>query len=528
MTDHSRMEASRDLEEDVPPGRPAAMMWFLRALGVAVAVVVYALLDAQPDLTPDARAVAGILALMAVWWMTEAVPLPVTSLLPIVLIPALTRQSVGQTAAPYASSTIFLFLGGFLIAIAMEKWNLHLRIALLTLRRVGLQPRRMVLGLMLATAFLSMWVSNTATALMMLPIATSVLALVLERSGRAADAQALAAGASITASVGDRNIANFGVCIVLAVAWSASIGGIGTLIGSPPNAILAGYAAETLEREISFVRWMMIGVPLALVFVLVGWVLMTRVMYRFDLPEIPGGRGLIDAQIRDLGPLSQGERMVLLVFLGAAFFWTVPSILASVPALRAAAPWLGGFDDTATAIAAGILLFILPSRGRTQMLLDWKDAEEGLPWGVLLLFGGGLSLAAAVSSTGLDAWFGQRVSGLGSLPTVWVVVALVAIVVMITEIASNTAMAATIIPILGAVAPGIGIDPLLLLVPATLALSLAFMLPVGTPPNAIVFATGRVTMAQMVRGGVLMNTVSVLLITLAVYLLGPIAMGVAF
>ncbi|MBB1491473.1 MULTISPECIES: DASS family sodium-coupled anion symporter [unclassified Paracoccus (in: a-proteobacteria)] len=528
MTDHSRMETARDLEEDAPSGRSAGVMWSLRALGVIVALAVYALLGSQEDLTPDGRAVAAIMALMATWWMTEALPLSITSLLPIVLVPALTDRTVGQATSPYASSTIFLFLGGFLLAIAMEKWNLHLRIALMTLKRVGLHPRRMVLGMMLATAFLSMWVSNTATALMMLPIATSVLALVIERSGRRADAQALADGATISDAVKDRDIANFGVCIVLAVAWSASIGGIGTLIGSPPNAIVAGYAAETLGRPIGFVNWMMIGVPLAFVFVFIGWFLMTRVMYRFDLPEIPGGRGLIEEQIRELGPLSQGERMVLLVFLGAAFFWIVPSILASIPSIAAVAPWLGGFDDTATAIAAGILLFILPGRGRTQMLLEWKDAEEGLPWGVLLLFGGGLSLAAAVSATGLDAWFGERVSGLGSLPTVWLVVALAAIVVMVSEIASNTAMAATIVPILGVVAPGIGVDPFLLLVPATLALSLAFMLPVGTPPNAIVFATGRVTMAQMVRGGALMNAVSVVLITLAAYILGPIALGIEF
>ncbi|MDO5370857.1 SLC13 family permease [Paracoccus sp. (in: a-proteobacteria)] len=530
MTDHSRMETARDFEEDGPSGRSAGVMWSLRALGVIVALAVYALLGSQPDLPPDARIVATVMALMAIWWMTEAVPLSVTSLLPIVLIPMLTDRTVAQATTPYASSVVFLFLGGFLIAIAMEKWNLHLRIALLTLRRVGLSPRRIVLGMMLATAFLSMWVSNTATALMMLPIATSVLALVLARSGgnTAAQQQALDSGATIAEAVDDPNIARFGTCLVLAVGWSASIGGLGTLIGSPPNAIVAGYASSELGREIGFLNWMLIGMPLAFVFVFIAWFLMTRLLYRFDLPAIPGGREMIDDQIRQLGPLSQGERMVLAVFGGAAFFWIVPGILGSIPAVKAAMPWIGGFDDTGVAITAGILLFILPGRGRTQMVLDWKDAEEGLPWGVLLLFGGGLSLASAVGSTGLDAWFGQQVTGLGNLPTIWLVVAVTAIVLLLTEITSNTATAATFIPILGGVALGIGVDPFLLLIPATLAATCAFMLPVGTPPNAIVFGTGKVTIAQMARGGAVMNLVGIVLIVGIMYVLGGLAMGIAF
>ncbi|MFC0341844.1 SLC13 family permease [Paracoccus niistensis] len=530
MADHSRMETARDFEEDGPGGRSARTLWTLRALGLIAAGVVYVALGPQADLPHDARIVATIMALMAVWWMTEAIPLAITSLLPIVLIPALTERTISQATAPYASSTVFLFLGGFLIAIAMEKWNLHLRIALLTLRRVGVSPRRIVLGLMLATAFLSMWVSNTATALMMLPIATSVLALVLARSGTstAAQQQALEGGATITEAVDDPNVARFGTCLVLAVGWAASIGGLGTLIGSPPNAIVAGYASSELGREIGFLNWMMIGMPLAFAFIFIAWFLMTRLLYRFDLPAIPGGREMIDQQIRELGPLSQGEKMVLYVFLGAAFFWIVPGILGSIPAVSAAMPWVGSFDDTGVAVAAGILLFILPGRGRTQMVLDWKDAEEGLPWGVLLLFGGGLSLASAVGSTGLDAWFGQQVTGLGTLPTLGLVAAITAIVLMLTEITSNTATAATFIPILGGVALGIGVDPFLLLIPATLAATCAFMLPVGTPPNAIVFGTGKVTIAQMARGGAVMNIIGVLLIVGIMYLLGGIAMGVAF
>ncbi len=530
MPEHDSMTTARDFDQGPPVGRRAGTIWALRALGLVVAAGVYLGLGSQPDLPPDARNVASVMALMAVWWMTEAIPLSVTSLLPVVLIPVLTDRTVAQTTQPFASSVVFLFLGGFLIAIAMEKWNLHLRIALLTLRRVGLSPRRIVLGMMLATGFLSMWVSNTATALMMLPIATSVLALVTERSLGSdvarAQSRAMEQGATVAEAVSDPDIARFGICLVLAVGWSASIGGLGTLIGSPPNAIVAGYAASELGREIGFLNWMMIGFPLAVVFVFIAWLLMTRLLYRFDLPDLPGGREMIDDQIRALGPLSQGERMVLAVFMGAAFFWIVPGVLKSIPAVNAALPWLAGFDDTGVAIAAGVLLFILPGQGRARMVLEWKDAEAGLPWGVLMLFGGGLSLASAVSASGLDQWFGQQVSGLGALPTIWLVMAVTAIVILLTEITSNTATAATFIPILGGVALGIGADPMLLLIPATLAATCAFMLPVGTPPNAIVFGTGKVTIAQMARGGAVMNLAGVVLIVLVIYLIGGWAMGI--
>ncbi|MGZ3215170.1 SLC13 family permease [Paracoccus sp. T5] len=518
-------------DENEAPLRSAAMTWGLRALGLVLAGLVWWLLGGQQDLSPDARVVAAIGTLMAVWWMTEAIPLSATALLPIVLIPALTERTVGETTQPYASSIVFLFLGGFLIAIAMEKWHLHTRIALLTLRKVGVAPRRIVLGMMLATGFLSMWVSNTATTLMMLPIGLSVLSLVVERGSRqdgAAAGEAMAGGAAITDVVRDPDISAFGVCLVLSIAWSASMGGLGTLLGSPPNAIVAGYAADELGRNIGFLEWMMLGTPLAFIFIILGWLLMTRVLYRFDLPEIPGGRQMIEEQVRDLGPLSQGERMVLAVFLGAAFLWVVPGLLTSIPGVGDAAPWLDSFDDTAIAIGAGLVMFLLPGRGRNQMVLDWKDAERGLPWGVLLLFGGGLSLASAVASSGLDSWFGQQVTGLGALPIVLLVAAVVTIILFLTEVTSNTATAATFIPILGGVALGIGVDPMTLLIPAALAATCAFMLPVGTPPNAIVFGTGTVTIAQMARGGAVLNVVGVVLITLLTWLLGGLALGLTF
>jgi sodium-dependent dicarboxylate transporter 2/3/5 len=270
---------------------------------------------------------------------------------------------------------------------------------------------------------------------------------------------------------------------------------------------------------------MMLGLPIVVVFIAIAWLLITRVMFRFSLSDIPGGRAMIDEQYRELGPMSQGEKMVLGVFVGAAFLWIVPGLLSNVSALAEAMPWLDSLDDTVIAIAAGLILFLLPGDRDGHMVLDWHDAENGLPWGVLLLFGGGLSLAAAVSSSGLDEWFGRQVEGLGALPIVLLIAAVVAIVLMLTEVTSNTATAATFIPVLGGVALGIGADPMTLLIPAALAATCAFMLPVGTPPNAIVFGTGTVKIAEMARGGAVLNVVGVVLITVFAALIGPYALG---
>ncbi len=530
MVDAPRRQGDfEECAEDASPGRrSAALIWGVCVLGLAAAATVWLALGGAEGLPPDARWVAAIATLMAIWWMTEAIPLAATSLLPIVLVPALTERTVAQATAPYASSIVFLFLGGFLIAIAMEKWNLHRRVALLTLRRVGVEPARIVLGLMLATGFLSMWVSNTATTLMMLPIGLSVLTLVTERGARGPTAATGRHRAGHVDPIRDENLRRFGICLVLAIAWSASMGGLGTLLGSPPNAIVAGYAADELGRRIGFLEWMMLGLPLAITFILIGWVLMTRVLYRFRLAEIPGGREMIEDEIRKLGPLSQGEKMVMIVFGSAAFLWVVPGLLATIPGLGDRLGVFGRLDDTAIAVAAGIAMFIMPGRGRTEMVLNWKDAEDGLPWGVLLLFGGGLSLAGAVAATGLDGWFGAQVTGLGVLPIVLLVAAVAAIVLFLTEITSNTATAATFIPVLGGVAVGIGADPMTLLIPAAFAATCAFMLPVGTPPNAIVFGTGAVTIAQMARGGFVLNIVGIMLITGFCYMLGGFALGLKF
>lgn len=524
------LETAASIDEGTP-GRDKPLVWALRAAGLIAAGIVWLLLGAAGGLSEEGRWVAAVAILMAIWWTTEAVPLAVTSLLPIVLIPIGTDRSVSATTAPYANSIVFLFVGGFLIAIAMEKWNLHRRIALVTLRSFGIKPKQIVLSMMLTTGFLSMWVSNTATTLMMLPIGLSIIALFTSAAGAvgegAADNSPEHRHGHVNA-IKDRNVRQFAICLMLSIAWAATMGGLGTLLGSPPNAIIAGYAETELGTRIDFFEWMLLGVPIAAVFILVGWVLMTRVLYPFDLEEIPGGRDLIDDEIRGLGPFGQGEAMVSAVFAIAAFLWIAPGLLANVPGFSDNFGWFSNMNDSAIAIGAGIALFILPGRGRSEMVLTWKDAEQGLPWGVLLLFGGGLSLASAVASTGLDAWLGNQVVGLGTLPVVLLIGAVSLLVLFLTEVTSNTATAATFIPVLGGVALGIGMDPLSLLVPAALAATCAFMLPVGTPPNAIVFSTGAVTISQMARGGFVLNCVGVVLITLFCYLLGNVTMGLQF
>ncbi|MFP5021263.1 SLC13 family permease [Pseudonocardia phyllosphaerae] len=523
-------------------GRSPRTTWALRALGLGLAGLTWLLLGAADTLAPEARMVAAVGVLMAAWWVTEAIPLSATALLPIVAFPLFGVVGVGDTTANYGDPIVFLFMGGFLIAIAMQKWQLHRRIALLTLLTVGTTPTRIVLGIMIATGFLSMWVSNTATTLMMLPIALSVLALVAERAGGAGDA--VRRGAPISETVRDPAVRTFGVGLVLSVAWASSIGGLGTLLGSPPNAIVAAYVSDELGREIGFLGWMQLGVPIAVVFIGVAWFLITRFLFRTTLTEIPGGREMITGQLAEMGPVSPAEKRVLAVFAGAAFLWIVPGILSEFAAVEAVLPWIGDLNDTAIAIAAGVALFLIPAgsvppgearsgeapnTGRPfRMLLVWEDAQKGLPWGVLVLFGGGLALAGAVASSGLDEFIGASVAGLGVLPILLLVAAVVTIVLFLTEVTSNTATAATFIPVLGGVALGIGADSMTLLIPAALAATCAFMLPVGTPPNAIVFGSGVVTIGQMARGGMALNVVGVIVITLFAWLLGGWALGLQF
>ncbi|GAA1981402.1 DASS family sodium-coupled anion symporter [Isoptericola halotolerans] len=509
---------------------PGARLWIGRVLGPVLGLAAYLLLPQDAALTDGARATAAVAITMAVWWMTEALPLAVTSLVPIVAFPVAGVLSVNDATAPYASPTVFLFMGGFMLALAMQKWNLHKRIALVVMRAIGTKPRQLVLGVMIATAFLSMWVSNTATTLMMLPIGISVLALVASQDKDTRTNDAGAAGPAegkgpVSQMFGDKDTRNFAVCLMLSIAFAATIGGLATLIGSPPNLILAGFAEESLDMTIGFADWMKIGVPLSAVFLVVAWLLLTRVVYRTRLTDVVGGREVIDAELAKLGRMSRGEWIVAAVFTTTALLWVFRDVLTDSGLL----PFMEHVDDAMIAIAAAVVLFLVPAsskQGKPVMTLDWRTAQSGIPWGVLLLFGGGLSLARAVQETELSGYIGTQLDGLGVLPAVLLVAAVCLVVLALTELTSNTATAATFLPVLAGVALGIGIDPMLLLVPAAFAATCSFMLPVGTPPNAIVFGSGYVTMGQMLRAGVWLNLIGTVLITGAMLLLGGWALGI--
>jgi sodium-dependent dicarboxylate transporter 2/3/5 len=523
-------------DADVPPRR----LWIGRAAGPVLALLVYLLLRGEDDLSRDGRTTAAVGVLLAVWWMTEAMPLPATALVPIVAFPLLGVLAVDEATAPYADPNIFLFMGGFMIALAMQRWDLHKRIALLVVRAVGTKPNRLIAGFMIATAFISMWVSNTATTVMMLPIGLSVLLLVLDRVGTAADdgtAEQVAGaagksspggGTAVTELIQDKDTRNFAVALMLGIAYAASIGSLATLIGTPPNLILSAFVEQQYDIDLGFGQWMAMGAPLSAVFLVLTWLVLTRVTFPSKLKEIPGGKQVIQAEIDKLGRMSRAEWTVLAVFVSTALLWIFRQPLVGWEALTGALPFVKQLSDPVIAVAAALALFLIPVSARRGIsALDWKTAQQ-LPWGVLLLFGGGLSLAAAVQSSGLDEYIGTQVSGLGTLPILLLIAGTAGVVLLLTEVTSNTATAATLLPVLGGVAVGLDIAPLALLVPAALAATCAFMLPVATPPNAIVFGSGYVTVGQMVKAGTLLNVIGIVLITVAVYALGGVALGIDF
>jgi sodium-dependent dicarboxylate transporter 2/3/5 len=459
---------------------------------------------------PAGRATLCVMAWMAAWWLTEAVEIAVTALLPLVLFPLVGAATIRAAAAPYSHPLIFLFMGGFLLALSMQRWGLDRRIALYTLRVVGTEPTRMIGGFMLVTAGLSMFVSNTATAAMMLPIGLSVIAL----TGR--DRDGVDAGPPAPGSPGH----SFALALLLGIAYSASIGGIGTIIGTPPNALLVGFArdsiAEPYRMEISFARWLAIGLPLVAVLLPIAWLLLTRVLFPIRIQTIRGSGEFLRGELRALGPFDRGEIATAVVFAMTASAWIARPLLVEMAPLR-------GLSDAGIAMTGAMLLFVIPGGGRgRRFVMDWSTARK-LPWGILVLFGGGLSLAARVQDHGVADFIGSLVAGLPHLPTPLLVGAVAAIVLFLTELTSNTATTATMLPILAAIAPGLGVDPYLLIVPAALAASGAFMMPVATPPNAIVFGSGLLTIPEMCRAGLWLNVISVLLLTLlTLFVVAPV------
>ena len=485
------------------------------ALGPLLAIGLGLLLPeayAGPDgalvpFTPAGRATVQVAAWMAAWWLTEAIPVYATALLPLVLLPILGAMPIHQAAAPYAHELIFLFMGGFLIALAMERWGLHRRIALSVLRLVGDRASRIVGGFMLVSAVLSMWVSNTPTAIMLLPVATSVIGRAARQlAGAEADAGAVMARE-------DSPLRPFALCLLLGIAYAASIGGMGTPIGTPPNVLLLSYVHTHLDREIAFVRWMAMALPLVVVFLPITWWLLTRVLHPVGSDRIEGGAKLVADSLASLGAMSRAERVVLAVFVSAAMLWVTRPLLVGLE-IGGHRP-LAGLSDAGIAMLAAMVLFVAPAeRAPRRFVLDWETALR-LPWGILVLFGGGLSLAGAIRANGVGELLASQVADLAGVPAIVIVLAVVGGIVFLTEMTSNTATTATLVPLLAALAPGLGLEPLRLIVPAALAASCAFMLPVATPPNAIVFGSGLIRITEMSRAGFWLNWIGIVLIALA-------------
>ncbi len=493
MTVHA--EETRD-----GPTRP----WLILAGLVLFAAVVA--LDPPAGLSPEAWRVAAVACLMVVWWLGEAVPLPVTALVPIVALPLSGVTTLGGATAPYAHPLVFLFLGGFLLARALQRWDLHRRVALTILAAVGTRPAAIVGGFMIATAGLSMWVSNTATAVMMLPIGLSVIELLH------------------TGSVGEKPskaARTFAVALLLGIAYAASIGGAATLIGTPPNALMAAYLADEFAITIGFARWMAVGLPVALLMLLAAWLLMTRIVYRVGRDPIEGAAHIIARERAALGPMKATERRVLAVFGLVAGLWILrPLVVSVLPGLP--------LTDPAIAVGGAFLLFVVPSApadrtdpARRAALLAWHDTA-GVPWGVLILLGGGLSLAGAIGGSGLAQWIGNGLTTGAELPPFVLILIVAAAIVLLTELTSNTATAAVFLPVVAALAPSFELNVVALAATVALAASCAFMMPVATPPNAIVFASDRIRVPDMVRAGLFLNLVAIVAIAGAATLLVPL------
>ncbi|MDQ0298129.1 sodium-dependent dicarboxylate transporter 2/3/5 [Salibacterium salarium] len=457
------------------------------------------------DLSHEARTVLAATLWIATWWITEAIPIPATSLLPIVLLPLFGAVDGDTVVSSYGNDIIFLFLGGFFIATAMEKWNLHKRIALNIIDLIGTSTNKIILGFMIATSFLSMWVSNTASTMMMIPIGLAIVSQVSE---------------AIKGEGKETDLRKFEKAIIFGIGYAGTIGGLGTLIGTPPNSLLAGTVEELYNVEISFAGWMTFAVPLVAILLTCAWIYLTKIVYPIGMKQLPGGRELIKQEKTALGKIGQEEVAVLVVFLFAAVMWITRTFI-----------WediveLPEINDGMIAIAATLLLFLIPAsqKGETK-ILEWKDSQE-IPWGILLLFGGGLAIASGFESTGLSNWMAEQLTVLEGMNFVLIVAIATALVLFLTEITSNTATGTMILPVVASLAIALNIHPYALMVPCAMAANCAFMLPVGTPPNAIIFGTGKLKIIQMVKNGFWLNILAIIVIVLAVNLYLPAIWGI--
>ena len=432
---------------------------------------------------------------MAIWWATEAGPVPVSALLPLALFPLLGVNDIKTTALPYANPNIYLFMGGFILALGIEYSGLHKRLALRMLITIGSSGAKLVGGFMLVSAVISMWVMNTSTTLMLLPIGLAVCATV----------------AQTVPNFSSQERKHFEISLLLGIAYAASIGGMSTLVGTAPNIIFVGFMQETYGLEISFIDWMKLGVPLSAMMLFASWYAITKYVYPVTFIANMETKLQLKNMLYDLGPMGRDEKKVLIIFSLAASAWMLRTVLDNfIPLLT----------DAGIAVLAALSFFLIPSENNKTDLLTWDQANK-LPWGLLVLFGGGLSLASSIGSSGLGSWIGQGLTILGNVPPIILILAVATLIIFLTELTSNVATTSTFLPVVGAVAVALGVAPVALTIPVVLAASCAFMLPVATPPNAIVFGSGKISIPDMMKAGFALNIIGIILLTMFAYYLAP-------
>lgn len=481
--------------------------------GFAVFILIL-ILPLAPGMSAQAKMTGAVAVLMAIWWITEALPIPATALLPLVLFPLLGILPAKDTAVRYADPNIFLFMGGFFIAMAMQRWELHKRMALYIIKVLGTSPHRIVLGFMIASAFLSMWISNTATTMMIFPIG---LAIIMH-------AEKMLAKQNSNTDTSRGNF-HFGTSLMLGIAHAATIGGIATLVGTPPNIVFAGIVRSMFPEvgDIGFLDWFKIGLPFVLVFLPIMWIYLTRIILPIRIKRVPGGRKVIEEGLAELGRMKPGEKWTLFIFVCVAIAWVFRrNIDVGFLVIPGWSDLLGlneYLHDSTVAMIGAIALFLIPVNFRKrEFVLNWEWAVR-IPWGIILLFGGGFALAAGFQHSGLARWIGEKLAFLGGMPVPVIILCVCLLVTFLTEVTSNTATATMILPVLGSLAIATGVHPFLLMIPATMSASCAFMLPVATPPNAIIFGSGYVRIPEMARSGFFINLMGAVIITLLVYFL---------
>lgn len=495
---------NKEKQEMKPPRYTKAQL-----IGLIIGPVLFILIKlfvSPAEMTSDANTVLATIAWIATWWVTEALPIPITSLLPLLVFPLAGVMETGEVSASYGDSLIFLFAGSFLIALSMEKWNLHKRVALSIIAFVGSNPSTIILGFMIATGFISMWISNTATTLMMVPICLAVTTHVADSFKKNKDMQ-------IDTSPGKFK---FGTALMLGTAYAATIGGFGSLVGAPANIILAGTVKKLYGVEISFAQWFLFGIPMVVIIIPLVWLYLTKIAFPMKVKSIPGGRSIVKKDLEKLGKMGYEEKVILTVFALTAFAWITRSFFLN--------KFIPGLDDTLIALFGGIILFLLPTKNKDANIMDWNTALK-LPWGILWLFGGGLALAAGIMSSGLDEWIGAQLVGFGNIPLILSIAIIVLMITTLTEFTSNTATATMAYPIVAVAAASLEADPIVLMVAANMGATFAYMFPVAAPPNAIVFGTGYVRMADMAKTGLWLNVFSITFTVLIVYYYVPIIFG---